>query len=74
MVGEFAYLKVISVNRNIGAFLTWGLAKDLLLPFREQESPVRAGDWVIGRVCKACCCANNEAGCDPRAGNGQGVS
>jgi hypothetical protein len=27
-----------------------------------------------GRVCKACCCANNEAGCDPRAGNGQGVS
>jgi hypothetical protein len=39
MVGEFAYLKVISVNQNIGAFLDWGLAKDLLLPFREQESP-----------------------------------
>jgi predicted RNA-binding protein (virulence factor B family) len=50
MVGEFAYLKVISVNRNIGAFLDWGLAKDLLLPFREQESPVRAGDWVIVHV------------------------
>ena len=41
-VGEFAYLKIISVNRNIGAFLDWGLAKDLLLPFREQESPVCA--------------------------------
>ncbi len=51
MVGEFAYLKVISVNRNIGAFLDWGLAKDLLLPFREQESPLRAGDSVIVYVC-----------------------
>jgi uncharacterized protein len=50
-VGEFAYLKVISVNRNIGAFLDWGLSKDLLLPFREQEAPVRAGDWVIVHVC-----------------------
>jgi predicted RNA-binding protein (virulence factor B family) len=49
-VGEFGYLKVISVNRTIGAFLDWGLAKDLLLPFREQESPVRAGDWAIVHV------------------------
>jgi hypothetical protein len=49
-VGEFAHLKVISVNRNIGAFLDWGLAKDLLLPFREQEFPVRAGDWAIVHV------------------------
>jgi hypothetical protein len=51
MVGEFAYLKVISVNQNIGTFLDWGLAKDLLLPFREQDSPLRAGDWVIVHVC-----------------------
>jgi predicted RNA-binding protein (virulence factor B family) len=49
-VGEFAHLKVISVNRNIGAFLDWGLSKDLLLPFREQESPVRAGDSVIVHI------------------------
>jgi uncharacterized protein len=49
-VGEFAYLKVISVNRNIGAFLDWELSKDLLLPFREQESPVRTGEWVIVHV------------------------
>jgi predicted RNA-binding protein (virulence factor B family) len=47
MVGEFAYLKVISVNRRIGAFLDWGLAKDLLLPFREQDIPVRTGQQVI---------------------------
>ncbi len=47
MVGEFAYLKVLSVNPRIGAFLDWGLAKDLLLPFREkQENPVRPGEWV----------------------------
>jgi hypothetical protein len=46
-VGEFAFLKVISVNRNIGAFLDWGLAKDLLLPFREQESPLRVGDSAV---------------------------
>jgi uncharacterized protein len=38
------------VNTNIGAFLDWGLAKDLLLPFREQEFPVRAGDWAIVHV------------------------
>src|SRR6185295_15681915 len=43
MVGEFAYLKVVSVNLRIGAFLDWGLAKDLLLPFREQDTPVRVG-------------------------------
>src|ERR1700724_3770332 len=31
MVGEFACLKVLSVNPRIGAFLDWGLDKDLLL-------------------------------------------
>jgi predicted RNA-binding protein (virulence factor B family) len=46
MVGEFAWLKVLSVNPRVGAFLDWGLAKDLLLPFREQEKPVRPGLWV----------------------------
>jgi predicted RNA-binding protein (virulence factor B family) len=51
MVGEFAYLKVISVNQNVGAFLDWGLAKDLLLPFREQHFPVRTGDRVVVYVC-----------------------
>ena len=47
MVGEFAYLQVISVNPKIGAFLNWGLSKDLLLPFREQETPVRSGQQVL---------------------------
>lgn len=50
MVGEFAWMKVISINPRVGAFLDWGLAKDLLLPFREQEVPVRAGKWVAAYV------------------------
>jgi len=36
MVGDFAYLKVVSVS-GFGAFLDWGLMKDLLVPFREQK-------------------------------------
>ena len=51
MVGEFAYMKVINVHPQIGAFLDWGLAKDLLVPFREQEFPLRIGDWAIVYVC-----------------------
>ena len=47
MVGDFACLKVVSIHRDIGAFLEWGLAKDLLLPFREQISPVRPGQRVM---------------------------
>lgn len=35
-VGEFAYLKVKAVSR-FGAFLDWGLAKDLLVPYSEQR-------------------------------------
>lgn len=46
MVGEFACLKVLSVHPRAGAFLDWGLPKDLLLPFPEQETPVRAGKTV----------------------------
>jgi len=47
MAGEFAYLKVVSINRQIGAFLEWGLAKDLLLPFREHIGEIRLGQKVI---------------------------
>lgn len=41
-VGEAAYLLVKEVT-NIGAFLDWGLDKDLFLPFREQAERVEAG-------------------------------
>jgi predicted RNA-binding protein (virulence factor B family) len=41
-VGEFAYLKAVAVN-SVGAFLDWGLMKDLLVPFREQKMNMVAG-------------------------------
>lgn len=50
-VGEFACMKVVSINDRVGAFLDWGLAKDLLLPFREQEKQVRVGQRVVAFVC-----------------------
>src|SRR5215469_12958467 len=49
-VGETATLKVVGINRQVGAFLDWGLAKDLLLPFREQTGPVRMGQDVVVRI------------------------
>ena len=49
-VGEVASLRVVSVNHQVGAFLDWGLAKDLLLPFREQTGPVQAGQVVVVRI------------------------
>lgn len=45
-VGECAYLEVLSVNDH-GAFLDWGLPKDLLLPFSEQAYPVREGNSYV---------------------------
>jgi uncharacterized protein len=50
MVGEVATLKVVGLNPRIGAFLDWGLAKDLLLPFREQTGPVQTGQDVVVRI------------------------
>ena len=50
-VGEFACLRVLSVNAQVGAFLDWGLPKDLLLPFREQAGPARVGQRVVVFVC-----------------------
>ncbi len=41
-VGEFAFLEVKDVNQT-GAFLDWGLPKDLLVPYKEQRSRMREG-------------------------------
>ncbi len=57
-VGGVALLAVKETSR-IGAFLDWGLEKDLLLPFHEQTARVKAGDQVLaalyvdksGRLC-----------------------
>jgi len=45
-VGEFALLEVVEVN-EVGAFLNWGLQKDLLVPFREQKVKMEPGSWHI---------------------------
>jgi uncharacterized protein len=45
-IGKTALLRVKEVT-TIGAFLDWGLAKDLLLPFKEQTSRVHTGEDVI---------------------------
>lgn len=41
-VGEFAYLKVVDIS-HVGAFLDWGLDKDVLVPFAEQHRPMEVG-------------------------------
>lgn len=48
--GDFAGLRVVEVHPRVGAFLDWGLAKDLLLPYAEQSKPVRTGEKVLVRV------------------------
>ncbi len=45
-LGRCAYLKVIDVNR-VGAFLDWGLDKDLLVPKPEQRRPMEKGKSYI---------------------------
>lgn len=49
-IGEFAVLRVTEVHEKLGAFLDWGLEKDLLLPFSEQTNPVRRGQKVLAFV------------------------
>ncbi|WP_413291392.1 S1 RNA-binding domain-containing protein [Bdellovibrio sp. HCB337] len=45
-VGDIATLKVVGTS-SVGAFLDWGLPKDLFLPFAEQNGHLRVGDTVI---------------------------
>lgn len=43
-VGQFAFLQVVDVHPQVGAFLDWGVtAKDLLCPFNEQKVRMRPG-------------------------------
>ena len=48
-IGEIKKLKVKEVNK-IGAFLDWGLPKDLLLPFKEQIYEIKPGDEILVTV------------------------
>ena len=42
LLNEFALLRVNYVN-NIGAFMDWGMEKDILVPFKEQARPMEIG-------------------------------
>ena len=44
--GNFGVLRVLASN-NTGAFLDWGLSKDLLLPYSEQRNPPKVGQAVV---------------------------
>ncbi|WP_281559689.1 S1-like domain-containing RNA-binding protein [Thalassomonas sp. RHCl1] len=48
-VDEFASLKVVQVNK-MGAFLDWGLPKDLLVPFNQQHTKMEVGKYYLVRV------------------------
>jgi hypothetical protein len=43
---EFAYLQVTNVTQY-GAFMDWGIAKELLVPFREQGKKLKTGQWAV---------------------------
>lgn len=45
-VGEFAYLEVVATS-GVGAFLDWGLPKDVLVPFIEQKRKMRVGEKYV---------------------------
>ncbi len=45
-VGDFACLEVVSLE-SVGAFLDWGLPKNLFLPFRERTRTLKVGQTVV---------------------------
>lgn len=46
LLHEFAFLQVSAIEK-VGAFLDWGLAKELMVPFREQRQKMELGRWYI---------------------------
>ena len=45
-IGQLAVLEVADTSR-MGAFLNWGLEKDLFLPFKQQTAKVEKGDHCL---------------------------
>ncbi len=48
-VGQFGVLSVSQINK-VGAFLNWGLEKDLFLPFKEMTRQPFEGDEILVRI------------------------
>jgi predicted RNA-binding protein (virulence factor B family) len=49
MLGEYAYCEVVS-TAPFGAFVDWGLPKDLFIPFAHQKNRLKVGDKVVLQV------------------------
>ena len=49
ILNEFALLQVSMVT-EVGAFLDWGLEKNLLVPFREQRERMQEGRWYLSLI------------------------
>jgi hypothetical protein len=48
VIGEIGYLKVVDIT-EIGAFMEWGLDKNLFLPFKQQKGQIRVGhEYIVG--------------------------
>jgi len=45
-LNNFGYLRCNDVNKY-GAFVDWGLMKELFVPFKEQARPMKEGNWYI---------------------------
>ena len=45
-LNQFGYLRCMDVNK-FGAFMDWGLEKQLFVPFRQQARPMKVGNWYI---------------------------
>ena len=50
ILDEFAFLEVKEMNKT-GAFMNWGLLKDLLVPYREQHTRMSKGESHVIKVC-----------------------
>ena len=48
-VGDFVSLKVAQINK-MGAFLDWGLPKDLLVPYNQQHTKMEEGKYYLVRI------------------------
>ena len=45
-LNDFGFLSCVDVNK-FGAFLDWGLEKQLFVPFKEQAWPMKEGNWYV---------------------------
>jgi predicted RNA-binding protein (virulence factor B family) len=49
VAGQFVALKVVDLTPH-GTFVDWGLERDLLIPFGEQQAPMAMGQWVVVHI------------------------